>query len=548
MIAGESKAQGIDTTLFVSAPILSCPTDSSIVIRTVPKTGMSVFYEYGTAPGVYSTQTAAAQTVADVPVKTIISNLLPATRYYYRLNYKLNGTTQWINCAEYTFITQRARGSSFCFTIRGDSHLYDKKGNGPLMKITMENINADRPDFDFEMGDTFGDDRNPSAISQQDMMRLHLNYLKYLGVTGHSAPFYFCIGNHEGESGYWLLQTPPNNLAVWGTLARKYYYTLPSPSGFYKGNAVPEGYGMGLPENYYSWEWGDALFVVLDCYRYSAANSSAGGWDWTIGDGQYQWFKQTLESSSARYKFVFAHQVLGYGRGGIVNATKFEWGGYSNNGSWDFTANRPGWPVPLHQLMKANGVNILFHGHDHLFAKEVLDDIIYQEVPMPSDSTYMIGWLANSDAYSGDILSGSGHLKVTVSPGNAKVEYIAAYLPADTNGTHINGKAVYSYSVNTAASAVEENTEFTPGFRLEQNYPNPFNTETLIKYSVPEIVNANLSVYNIFGEEISNLVNGNINPGQHESVLNAADLPPGVYFCRFKSSKFDKTIKISLIK
>ena len=39
-------------------------------------------------------------------------------------------------------------------------------------------------------------------------------------------------------------------------------------------------------------------------------------WSVTLGDAQYQWFRQTLERSRARYKFVFTHHVLGTGRGG----------------------------------------------------------------------------------------------------------------------------------------------------------------------------------------------------------------------------------------
>ena len=43
----------------------------------------------------------------------------------------------------------------------------------------------------------------------------------------------------------------------------------------------------------------------------------ATGGGFTLGDAQYHWFKRTLEQSKAKYKFVFAHHVLGTGRGGI---------------------------------------------------------------------------------------------------------------------------------------------------------------------------------------------------------------------------------------
>ena len=158
---------------------------------------------------------------------------------------------------------------------------------------------------------------------------------------------------------------------------------------------------MGESENYYAYTWGDALFVVLDVYRYDSETSAKpDNWEWTLGQTQYDWLKTTLETSNSKYKFVFAHHVSGEGRGGIVQAKKFEWGGYEADGTtYGFTKNRPNMAKPIHQLFVDNKVNIFFQGHDHLFAHEVMDGIVYQEVPMPSDSTYQIGMLANADAY-----------------------------------------------------------------------------------------------------------------------------------------------------
>jgi hypothetical protein len=79
--------------------------------------------------------------------------------------------------------------------------------------------------------------------------------------------------------------------------------------------------------------------------------------------------------------------------------------------------------------MVANGVDIFFQGHDHLYAVEELDGIVYQEVPMPSDSSYNIGVTDNGDAYTGIKLNGSGHLRVRVDPDCVTVDYVAAWLP-----------------------------------------------------------------------------------------------------------------------
>ncbi len=44
--------------------------------------------------------------------------------------------------------------------------------------------------------------------------------------------------------------------------------------------------------------------------------------------------------------------------------------------------------MPIHQLLAKHGVQIVFHGHDHLYVKEDLDGIVYHEVPQPGHPRY----------------------------------------------------------------------------------------------------------------------------------------------------------------
>ncbi len=79
--------------------------------------------------------------------------------------------------------------------------------------------------------------------------------------------------------------------------------------------------------------------------------------------------------------------------------------------------------------MVKHGVTIFFQGHDHLFVRQQRDGIVYQEVPMPADQGYVA---YNEDRYeSGINLANSGHLRVTVSPAEVKVDYVRCYLPKD---------------------------------------------------------------------------------------------------------------------
>ena len=310
-----------------------------------------------------------------------------------------------------------------------------------------------------------------------------------------------------------------------GTLARKNYYPNPFPNSFYSGNTDVEPYGVGNPENYYAWTWGDAQFIVLDVYRDECDTSDKPqGWNWSLGLPQYTWLKNTLEASTSKYKFVFAHHIRGQGRGGVTNAQLYEWGGLNKLGGTNtFAANRPGWAKPIHQLFIDNKVNIFFQGHDHVFAHEVLDSITYQALPMAADSTYQIGILANAGAYVSDTIAGTGHLRVTVSPNNVKVDFVRAYLPADTlSGAHKNGEVAFSYTVGGKDNTGENEVLETSDIKL---YPNPASDYISILSSQ----NYNLEEVNIYNSV------GQLQLQTHTNTFDIGNFSNGIYFVNIKT-------------
>jgi len=235
-------------------------------------------------------------------------------------------------------------------------------------------------------------------------------------------------------------------------LLRKHYFPNPQPNGFYTGSETEEE-SVGLCQNYYAWRWGDALFVVLDPYRYTQRKGSdnSDGWDWTLGEPQYHWFRQTVSDSNATFKFVFCHQLIGgasQGRGRTEWVPYYEMGGCDIDGTWGFDQRRPGWDKPIHKLMVENNVTIFFHGHDHFFAKQELDGIVYQLVPQPSHRNFTKANQAAAYGYeSGEILPNSGHLRVTITGSQVTVDYIRAYLPENENNDRINGQVSHTYHI-----------------------------------------------------------------------------------------------------
>lgn len=88
-----------------------------------------------------------------------------------------------------------------------------------------------------------------------------------------------------------------------------------------------------------------------------------------------------------------------------------------------------------------------------------------------------------------------------------------------------------------------------PGqFYLEQNYPNPFNPATQIAFNIPEASNVTLEVFNIQGQHITTLVDGNLSAGRHQVSFDGSDLSSGIYMYRIQSNHQVETRIMTLIK
>ena len=444
--------------------VLGRASDRAVTVSALAKEPMEGYFEYGEAPGAYSRKTPLLTFPPGMPVESIFGHLQPNTQYYYRMQWRKRGEAVFHPRPECLFHTQRAAGSTFIFGIQGDTHPERPWMSDPdLYARTLLNAASAKPDFYLCMGDDFSVEKL-ATITAQTLAQPYLLQRPFLGLVGQSAPVFLLNGNHEQAS---LFNYPQKDVrhevAVGAQNARNRYYPTVAPDGFYTGNAEPLP-SIGLLKDYYAWTWGDALFVVLDNYWHSPAQvdsgfqgGDAGGgakeqdkknrdwWGVTLGEAQYRWFKQTLERSTAKYKFVFAHHVLGTGRGGIEESDLYEWGGRDRRGEWGFAQQRPGWELPVHQLMVQHGVTIFFQGHDHLFARQERDGVVYQEVPMPADQGYMA---YNEERYeSGVKLPNAGHLRVTVSPEQVKVDYVRCFLPKDETEQQKNGQVAFSYAI-----------------------------------------------------------------------------------------------------
>ena len=91
-------------------------------------------------------------------------------------------------------------------------------------------------------------------------------------------------------------------------------------------------------------------------------------------------------------------------------------------------------------------------------------------------------------------------------------------------------------------------SEIPVEYTLHQNYPNPFNPSTVIRYGLSQQSPVTLTVYNVLGQQVAELVNEVQAAGNYEVTFDASHLSSGVYLYRMQAGNFVETKKFVLVK
>jgi len=125
------------------------------------------------------------------------------------------------------------------------------------------------------------------------------------------------------------------------------------------------------------------------------------------------------------------------------------------------------------------------------------------------------------------------------------------------------GPSAYSNpacSTTSFIGIIKTSTEIPKEFRLYQNYPNPFNPSTLIRFEIPLLRGVDgaesarrgvfvlLTVYDITGRMVYELVNEQLAPGKYSVDWNASSFSSGIYFCRLKAGEYIEEMKMVVLK
>jgi len=406
-----------------------------------------------------------------------LSGLSANTRYCYRAEYETAEEPEVWREIEETgeFRSQRGAGEAFDFSVIADAHWGEREFDFDLESVwgyngraCLAQILADgESDFCVDLGDSAYLAR---ITSEAQALRHYAEYRRVLAPLLARMPLYYVLGNHEQEAGFFQhgdggaisMSEFGNHLEPdeyhqkWGTHARLTF--IPNP----RGDTYPQG-GEGAPgcdssadwgagsdpwndgerahlQNFYAWSWGDALFVVLDPFRYTLPGQfvyTTAPQQWALGETQMRWLEETLAASQHRWKFVFAHHLVGGGLIGIDGSGIDEGNGRAyGRGSGVEAGRMETEQAVVHRLMQQHRVQFFVYGHDHCFCHSVLDDIHYLSCGRPS---YLSLWFNNGgilDSY-GDVLKRGGdrpwtralytvlgYTRFHVSPEEVRMEWV----------------------------------------------------------------------------------------------------------------------------
>jgi len=122
----------------------------------------------------------------------------------------------------------------------------------------------------------------------------------------------------------------------------------------------------------------------------------------------------------------------------------------------------------------------------------------------------------------------------------------ASYAPYRNGST--NDPMIRAVVKNPLVGVFNNSSIIPDKFSLSQNYPNPFNPVTMINFTIPTSSFVKLSVFDILGREVKQLVNTNMTPGSYTTDFDASALTSGVYFYTLTTEGFTDTKRMLLVK
>jgi hypothetical protein len=177
-------------------------------------------------------------------------------------------------------------------------------------------------------------------------------------------------------------------------------------------------------------------------------------------------------------------------------------------------------------------------------------DSLVVNYPPPAGMDWYVYEGTESHVYLGGITNVTATYQLTTgAAGNYNIGYYVNNADLHFNDPDYTGDISLDNAIVVGVTGIEDEQDgLANGFALAQNFPNPFNPSTTIRYQLNERGLVNMSVYDLTGKKVAELINSVKNAGSHEIKFDATDLPSGVYFYKITAGSSVQMKKMILMK
>lgn len=283
---------------------------------------------------------------------------------------------------------------------------------------------------------------------------------------------------------------------------------------------------LKIRQDTFMWE-GDPLLLVKytfeNTHEYSVSDLYLGQlMAFEIASSSNAWnsYEDDLAGWEENNGFGFAYMYDNDPSAPYIGVAMFDRSGKNINNALTFT---PGYRVD-------------WGGVELEFSNKMRNGIIESEVSMPADY---------------DILISSGPF--SIEAGQSISPFMLAFAVGE-NLDDLKNAMNQAYQRSTLVLSVEEISGEVPDkYRLFNNYPNPFNPSTTIHYSLPEENTVSITIYDMLGRKVHELISQKKLVGNYSVEWNGDDnngnlVGTGIYFYRIQAGDFVKTKKMLLMK
>lgn len=156
-------------------------------------------------------------------------------------------------------------------------------------------------------------------------------------------------------------------------------------------------------------------------------------------------------------------------------------------------------------------------------------------------------WLSVEDNHKTIKPGESKAAQLSFNSGDLETGVYTAQMRVSTNNDGENSFEV-PVTLNITSTVSNEDNQVAETFELDQNYPNPFNPSTNISFTLPDVSEVNLQVYDMLGRSVATLVDGRLNAGKHEISFDASALASGMYVYTIQAGNYTSTKRMLLLK